>query len=114
LGGVTWAVDTIGDVAAWTALQLPPLTWPSFNWPPLQPAPTAEDANPRLRMTQGVMANGDSGLREIAPPRHLVRGQHLDQKVGGRGGQAVELLGAADAEDFAEDVMVHLHKIKNG
>jgi hypothetical protein len=65
-------------------------------------------------MTQGVTANGDSGLREIAAPRHLVRGQHLDQKVGGSGGQAVELLGAAGAEDFAEDVMVHLHKIKNG
>jgi hypothetical protein len=65
-------------------------------------------------MTQEVTANGDSGFREIAASRHLVGGEHLDQKVGGTGGDAVEFLVAAGAEYFAENVMVHLREIKNG
>ena len=61
-----------------------------------------------------ITANGDLGLREVAASRHLVCGEHLDQKVGGSGCHAVELLLAAGAEDFAEDVMVHLGEIENG
>ena len=57
---------------------------------------------------------GDLRLREVAASRHLVRGEHLDQKVGGSGGHAVELLLTAGVEDFAEDVMVHLGEIQNG
>ena len=65
-------------------------------------------------MTQGVTANGDSGLREIAASRHLVGGEDFDQKVAGTGGYAVEFLPAAGVEYFAENVMVHLREIKNG
>ena len=65
-------------------------------------------------MTPEITGNGNSGLREIAASRHLVGGEHLDQKVGGTGGYAVEFLLAAGAEYFAENVMVHLREIKNG
>jgi hypothetical protein len=38
----------------------------------------------------GIAANGDPGLREVAASRHLVCGEHLDQKAGNSGGHAVE------------------------
>jgi hypothetical protein len=49
-----------------------------------RPYPTPHSLDP------GIAANGDPGLREVAASRHLVCGEHLDQKAGNSGGHAVE------------------------